>query len=147
MRKITVLVITVLLASTVAACTPAQKAWCLADRERCTAAIAAMNSHAAWRAQQSRPSATCYEAIDRHWPAATAEWFKGVVWRESRNIPTAANSSSSARGCAQLLMSLHSHRYTAVGCSPTQWANPDCNIRAALHLYREAGASPWALTA
>lgn len=26
-----------------------------------------------------------------------------------------------------------------------QWADPDCNVRAMLHLYREAGTSPWSL--
>jgi hypothetical protein len=86
----------------------------------------------------------CFEAIDKHF-TGPKEWFKGIVWRESRNTPSAANPSSSARGCAQLLMSLHSHRYYAVGCTPNDWADPDCNIKAADHLYRQAGASPWSL--
>ena len=90
-------------------------------------------------------SADCNQAIDRHFSGNKA-WFKGVVWRESRNNPSAANSRSTARGCAQLIMSLHSHRFTAVGCSPRQWMDPDCNIKAADHLYRAAGSQPWALT-
>lgn len=85
----------------------------------------------------------CYTAVDRFWPAEHRAWFRGVVWRESRNDPTAANPSSTARGCAQLLMSLHSWRFTAVGCSPSAWADASCNVRAALHLFREAGRSPW----
>lgn len=91
------------------------------------------------------PSVDCYQAIDRHWPASGRAKARQIVWRESRNIPTARNPRSSAKGCAQLLMSYHSWRYTAVGCSPSQWANPDCNIKAALHLYREAGWRPWAV--
>lgn len=86
----------------------------------------------------------CFEAVDRHF-SGPKDWFKGIVWRESRNIPSAANPSSTARGCAQLLMSLHSHRYYAVGCTPNDWADPDCNIKAADHLYRQAGSSPWRL--
>src|SRR5690606_30624412 len=87
--------------------------------------------------------ADCFTAVDRFWPAEHRAWFRGVVWRESRNDPTAANPVSSARGCAQLLMSLHSWRFTAVGCSPSAWADAGCNVRAALHLFREAGRSPW----
>ncbi len=35
--------------------------------------------------------------------------------------------------------------HRAVGCTPAQWADPDCNVKAMLHLYREAGTSPWSL--
>ena len=96
-------------------------------------------------ASRRSSSADCYQAVDKHFSGNKA-WFKKIVSRESGNNPAAANPSSSARGCAQLLMSLHSHRFTAVGCSPSQWANPDCNIKAANHLYVRAGSSPWALT-
>jgi hypothetical protein len=44
-----------------------------------------------------------------------------------------------------MLLSLHGWRFTAVGCTPAQWADPDCNVKAMLHLYREAGTSPWSL--
>jgi len=89
------------------------------------------------------PPADCYSAVDRYWPVEHRAWFRGVVWRESRNDPAAANPRSSARGCAQLLMSLHSWRFGAVGCSPSAWADASCNVRAALHLFRDAGRSPW----
>ena len=73
------------------------------------------------------------------------QWARDIVWRESRNTPTAANPRSTARGCGQMLLSLHGWRFTAVGCTPAQWADPDCNVKAMLHLYREAGTSPWSL--
>ena len=96
---------------------------------------------------QSRPGSSrdCYEAIDRHWPAASRSWARGIVWRESRNSPSAANKGSSARGCWQLLLGTHSGRFHKLGFSPTQWANPDVNTLVALDLYREAGTSPWNL--
>ena len=90
-------------------------------------------------------SVDCYSALDRHWPASSRQWARSIVWRESRNQPTAANPRSTARGCGQLLLSLHGWRFTAVGCSPAEWADPDCNVKAMLHLYREAGTSPWSL--
>lgn len=99
---------------------------------------------AAFQAHLASQSADCYQAIDRHFPAGERAWFKGIVHRESRNDPTARNPSG-ASGCSQLMLPLHNHRFHAVGCSPSQWANPDCNIKAAAHLYREAGRSPWRL--
>lgn len=95
---------------------------------------------------REKSSGDCYSAIDRYWPGDKAR-ARQVVWRESRNIPTAANTRSSARGCFQLLHSLHAHRYTAVGCSTSDWGNASCNVRAAAHLYHAAGWQPWALTA
>ena len=89
-------------------------------------------------------SGDCYSAL--HHFSGDHNRARKIIWRESRNNPAAANSRSSARGCFQLLQSLHSHRYTAVGCSPSQWSNAVCNVKAADHLYRQAGWSPWALT-
>lgn len=86
----------------------------------------------------------CNTAIDRHWPGDKA-WAKRIVWRESRNTPTARNASG-ASGCFQMMLPLHSRRFSAVGCSPAAWADPVCNVRAAWTLYAEAGTSPWALT-
>lgn len=90
-------------------------------------------------------SKDCYTAISKHWPANLHAWGRSIVWRESRNTPSAANRSSTARGCWQMLMSLHAKRFYAVGCTPAQWANPDCNSKAAYHLYKAAGKSPWKL--
>jgi len=97
------------------------------------------------RNQNTQPSADCYQAIDKHWPASSRAWARQIVWRESRNIPSAANPRSTARGCGQLLLSLHSNRYYKVGCTPSQWANPDCNIKAMLDLYKTNGTQPWKL--
>lgn len=97
---------------------------------------------AAVRAYLESPSADCYEAVDKHFPAHSREWFKGIVWRESRNQPWAQNSGSSAAGCAQLLK-MHGWRFNATGSSWDHRYNADANIKAAAHLYREAGRSPW----
>lgn len=45
-------------------------------------------------------------------------------------------------------MSLHSHRFNKVGfgCNPSKWANADCNTLAALHLFKQAGKTPWRVT-
>lgn len=143
MRRLTLILLAALGALT--ACTPEQVHWYLNDATpgEQAAVDQALRERAA---QRSRGSRDCYEAIDRHWPGDKAR-AKKVVWRESRNNPAAANKRSSARGCMQLLAPLHGHRYSAVGCSPSSWANADCGIKAAAHLYREAGWSPWALTA
>ncbi len=89
------------------------------------------------------PTKDCNEAIDRHWPGDKA-WAKRIVWRESRNTPTAYNRSG-ASGCFQMMLPLHNRRFTAVGCSPSQWTDPACNTKAAWHLYQETGPSPWNL--
>ena len=125
-----------LITLTASACTPAmQDAWrAMSPAER-----------DAYIRYVDGGSVDCYQALDRHWPAATRQWARDIVWRESRNTPTAANPRSTARGCGQMLLSLHGWRFTAVGCSPAQWADPDCNVRAMLHLYNEAGTSPWSL--
>lgn len=96
---------------------------------------------AAYDAQMASSSPDCYTAIDRHWPGDKAR-MRQIVWRESRNQPAAQNSSSSAAGCAQML-ALHAHRFAAVGCSWAMRYDADCNIKAAAHLYRAAGWSPW----
>jgi hypothetical protein len=100
----------------------------------------------AWfEAVASRPR-DCYSAMEQVWPAHLWEWGRKVIWRESRNIPTAQNPSSSAAGCWQMLK-MHDHRYYAVGCTPADKYDALCNSKAAWHLYRAAGGpSPWALT-
>lgn len=97
---------------------------------------------AAFHAYLNSPSADCYEAVDKHFPAHSREWFKGIVWRESRNQHWAQNPGSSAAGCAQLLK-LHAWRFNATGSSWDHRYNPDANIKAAAHLFGEAGRSPW----
>ena len=125
------------------ACTPVQIAW-WQDPSVPEEAKTAVREHMA-RPKADEGSGDCYEALDRHWPASSREWMRSIVWRESRNQPSAANPSSSARGCAQLIPSVHSGRFRKLGFSPSQWADPDVNIKVALDLYREAGTSPWRL--
>jgi hypothetical protein len=96
-------------------------------------------------------SPTCNAAIDVWWPAQHRAWAKSIVWREARNLPHAATRRSSARGCFQLLQSLHAHRYNKFrgwGCHPGKWNNADCNALAALDLFntRGVGKRAWAVT-
>lgn len=124
-RRIAIVVAAVLLAvPLLASCTPEQVA----------AYVRYVNS----------PSADCYQAINKHWGGDKA-WARKIMLRESGNNPRAQNARSSAAGCFQML-ALHAHRFNAVGCSWAQRYDPDCNVKAAYHLYREAGQSPWRLT-
>ena len=88
-------------------------------------------------------SRDCYQAIAKHWPAGLQPWARKIVWRESRNIPSAANPRSSARGCFQMLLRYSNPFYKKVGCNNYMWANPDCNAKAAYQMYKVAGKSPW----
>ena len=88
-------------------------------------------------------SKDCYTAIAKHWPANLQGWARSIVWRESRNIPSAANPRSSARGCFQMLLRYSNPFYKKVGCNNYMWANPDCNAKAAYQMYKVAGKSPW----
>ena len=94
-------------------------------------------------------SPDCYSAINVWWPAQHRAWARMVVTREAANRPAAANARSSARGCFQLLQSLHAGRYNKFrgwGCSPAKWSNADCNALAALDLFKQAGKTPWRVT-
>ena len=131
--KATRVLILALLALMAAACTPEEIAlYKSLTPEQQTAVLDVL-----W------PTKDCNEAIDRHWPGDKA-WAKRIVYRESRNTPTARNASG-ASGCFQMMLPLHARRFTAVGCSPSQWTNPACNTKAAWHLYAEVGPSPWNL--
>jgi hypothetical protein len=90
-------------------------------------------------------SGPCHAAIDAYWPAAWQPWAHGIVNRESRGIPTAANRRSSARGCFQMLLRYSAPFYRAVGCTNYQWSNPTCNVRAALVMRTKHGTAPWRL--
>lgn len=99
---------------------------------------------AAVHAAQQRPR-DCYSAMEQVFPPSAWSWGRGIIARESGNQPSAANPSSTARGCWQLLMSVHSGRFYAVGCTPADWADALCNTKAAHQLYLAAGTSPWRL--
>lgn len=93
--------------------------------------------------EQVSPAKTCREAADRYWPKSSRGWVDKTLHAESRGDHRAANKASTARGCMQLLQSLHSWRYREVGCDPSDWNRPGCNVLAALHLYNEQGPRPW----
>ena len=94
-------------------------------------------------------SPTCAAAIDVWWPASSRAWAKRIAARESGYLNArAANPRSSAKGCMQLLHSLHAWRYDRVGfgCNRYRWSNNDCSILAARHLFLQTGTSPWRVT-
>ena len=82
----------------------------------------------------------CFEALIHF--SGNQDTARRIVWRESRNQPTAQNDKSTAAGCFQLL-AMHAWRFEEVGCSWTQRYEPACNTRAADHLYQDAGWNPW----
>lgn len=115
-------------------CTPAQVAWFRheATPAQQRAVVAALSAQ--------RPSTDCYGAL-HHFPGDRAT-ARQIIHRESRNNPRAQNPRSTAAGCFQLLR-MHAWRFDAVGCSWAQRYQPVCNVKAAAHLYRAAGWSPW----
>lgn len=133
-----------------ASCTPEEIAALNAASPEDQAAVIA-----GLQARESAKSRDCNEAIDRHFSGDKAR-MKKIVWRESRNNPTVANTKSHARGCSQLMLTYHAHLFAKVGCpdigskpwrdTSKQWADPDCNIKAANLLYDSTGWRPWALT-
>lgn len=139
MKKTTVIVATLLCLVGLTSCTPEQIAW-WGDPT-----VPQSTKDAVWRAMTTPPPARdCYAAIDQHWPGDKA-WARRIVRRESNNIPTARNRSG-ASGCWQMMLPLHSRLFYDVGASPSQWADPVVNTKAAWRLYTLAGASPWVLT-
>lgn len=100
--------------------------------------VAAAPTHAGY-------SGACHSAIDVYWPRNWQPWAHRIVQRESRGVPSAANRSSSARGCFQMLLRYSSPFYKAVGCSNYNWANARCNVRAALVMRQRHGTRPWAV--
>jgi hypothetical protein len=74
-----------------------------------------------------------------------ADWFVGIVWRES-NCRQDVTSPTGCRGLAQLALPLHADLFTALGFDwRTSWMDPDANLAAAALLYASSGASPWRL--
>ena len=138
----TITILAALAALTVTACTPAQQAaWKSMSPQARENYVAHIEGRPPYETADMGESADCYQAIDRHWPASSRSWARGIVARESGGDPRAQNPRSSAAGRFQLL-ALHAHRV------PGGWANrydADANTLAALDLYREAGTSPWSL--
>jgi hypothetical protein len=95
-----------------------------------------------WRVWHNTTS-TCHGAVDYLWPVESRAWAHRIVDRESGGNPWADNPSSTASGCFQLLV-MHHWRFNATGTSWDHRYDAKANTAAALHLYREAGVSPWA---
>ena len=87
----------------------------------------------------------CHDAVRTYWPAQWRPWAHQIVHRESRGLPAAANRTSSARGCFQMLLRYSAPFYKAVGCSNAMWSNATCNVRAALVMRTRHGVRPWAM--
>jgi hypothetical protein len=94
--------------------------------------------------QRASLSTDCVAAMRAVWPPSMHGWAMGIMKRESGFSHTADNPSSTAAGCWQML-AMHNWRYAEVGCSSADIYNALCNNRAAYHLYRQAGTSPWHL--
>lgn len=131
------LIFTTVIVLLLAACTPEQIAWWNDPT------VPQETKDKVWAAITAPKPTDCNQAIDAYWPGDKA-WAKRIVWRESRNTPTARNRSG-ASGCFQMMLPMHNNRFYAVGCTPSQWTDPSCNTKAAAHLYREVGTSPWNL--
>lgn len=123
------------------ALSPAEKAQATGWAQQTWAFLDA--AQAAQRRARAARSSDCYGAL--HHFSGDHATARRVIHRESRNNPRAANPSSSARGCFQLL-AMHDWRYYEVGCTPSQKLQAVCNVKAADHLYRAAGWSPWRAT-
>jgi hypothetical protein len=87
--------------------------------------------------------ADCNDAIARVWPPRLQGWARRIVWRESRNQPTAKNKRSTASGCAQLVVGTWNANQVP-GCPWSTRFDPLCNIRTMWNLYQQRGAQPWA---
>lgn len=146
LRRVVVIGAVTLSAGLLAACTPEQVAvfHTLAPDQQAKVVDHVVSAPYEWRSMGENGSTDCYAAIDRHWPASSRSWARSIVWRESRNQPTAQNRSSSAAGCFQL-MRLHAARFQKLGYGWADRYNADANTLVALDLYREAGTSPWRL--
>lgn len=73
-----------------------------------------------------------------------AEWAIGIAMRES-HCQAGARNASGASGLYQLMLPMHGDLFRAVGCDPSQWADPACNVRAAWQLYQGSGRRPWSM--
>lgn len=137
-RKILAIAILLVASLLQIACTPEQIEYYLTEAS--PEVREAVDRHLQERA---RTPLDCNQALDKHWPADSRAWARKVVWRESRNDPSAQNRRSTAAGCMQLLR-VHSPRFARLGYS---WErdryDPEANILVGLSLYREAGARPW----
>jgi len=100
-------------------------------------------------ATQSRVPADIAALVHLHFDEFgldTAEWFLGIVWRESNGQPDAWNRGSGCYGLAQLALPVHAAKFAARGWDwQTTWMDADKNLTIAADIYRMSGRGPWAL--
>jgi len=86
------------------------------------------------------------DAVHRHFDrfgVDVANWFVGIVWRESNCRPDVI-SPGRCYGLAQMALPLHAGIFVADGHDwQTTWMDPDANLMAAARLYAGAGSRPW----
>lgn len=86
------------------------------------------------------------DAVHRHFDRFgidVANWFVGIVWRESNCRPDVI-SPTQCRGLSQLALPLHADLFAADGHDwQTTWMDADANLMAAARLYAGAGPRPW----
>ena len=86
------------------------------------------------------------DAVHRHFDRfgiEVANWFVGIVWRESNCRPEVI-SPGRCYGLAQMALPLHAGIFVADGHDwQTTWMDPDANLMAAARLYAGSGPRPW----
>ena len=86
------------------------------------------------------------DAVHRHFDRfgiEVANWFVGIVWRESNCRPDVI-SPGRCYGLAQMALPLHAGIFAADGHDwRTTWMDPDANLMAAARLYAGSGPRPW----
>ncbi len=87
------------------------------------------------------PAADCNRAVELVWPQRLWTWAKTIVWRESRNTPTAQNRQSSSAGCFQVIRS--TWIANAAGVPWTRRYDALANARVAWAIYQSGGPSQW----
>lgn len=78
-------------------------------------------------------------------PPTVVDRMRRIVWRESRNDPTARNGQHV--GCFQIATSVHAALLARLKFTAADMARALPNALVARILYLEAGFAPWAATA
>lgn len=96
------------------------------------------------------PAGCGYADLIRSIWTSEADWAISIAWRESR-CTTTSKSPTGCWGIFQLCVPLHMDifRYVCPELSASVGndvaLDPECNVRAAWHLFQGAGKRPWAM--
>lgn len=134
----------------------AQQAKNKAEMESAAAAIAERNKNvqtpprviSSTPAPVNRLSGCGYESLIRSYFGSAGDWAVSIAMRESRCTP-GAKSPTGCWGLFQLCVPLHMgiFRYVCPDLSATLGndvaLDPECGVKAALHLYNGSGTRPW----